>query len=73
MQLVFDIPDAKAQRAINAIAARHPIPQKADGTDEFTKAAWAKEYLRRLVVREVFAFERDRDGQATQMDDGIIA
>ncbi len=71
--ITFHIQDAKLARITTAIAAQHEIPKDDQGQPLFTQNAWAKEYLRRLVVREVFSYEREQDGKTVTMDDSIIS
>ena len=63
----FTIPDAKLIRVTNAIKGLHPK------SDAFTDNAWAKEYLRRLVVRDVLAWEKQVADSAIVPDDSIIS
>jgi hypothetical protein len=67
MQITFTIPDAKLPRVVAAIKGLHPKP------DGFTDSQWAKEYLRRLVVRDVLAWEKQVADSAITPDDGIIS
>jgi len=55
MQLTFDIPDAKAQRLIQAINALHPIHDEVD----MTPAQWAKEFMRRWMIGQVQRHEKN--------------
>lgn len=81
MQVIFNIPNDKVQRVVQAIIYFHPIPQiwNADTQEmenQFTPSEWAKEYLRRFVIDMVFQYERQiaRQEADTQIirDDGLI-
>ena len=79
-QINFTIPDAKLQRIVDAMKGLYPIPWIPDPQDpeteipEFTDNQWAKEALRRLVVRSVSRWETKvaKDAAAVSLDDGII-
>ena len=70
--ITFTIPEEKVDRVLDAIAGKHPIPiNKETGEPEFTKGQWAKEYIRRLIVRTVYAWEKDSAAGAVEKDDSI--
>ena len=70
-EITFTIPAEKLQRLVDAIVGLHPISTDAIGNPEFTPNQWAKEYHRRLMVREEFAFER-QVAQGTVVEDDTI-
>jgi len=59
----FTITDEKVQRVKNAIAGLYPIPLIEDPENpgkfipEFTKGQWAKEGVRRWLIRQVQRWE----------------
>lgn len=57
----FTIPDEKLQRVVDALKGLYPIPVTDDGSGnmipDFTDNQWAKEAVRRLVVRDVKRWE----------------
>jgi len=71
-EIKFTIPDEKLDRVINAIVGKHPIPE-VDGVPEYTKTQWAKEYIRRLLVRTVYSYERDNAASAINQEDDLIS
>jgi hypothetical protein len=74
----FNIPNDKLSRIVAAMVGRHPIPQIPDLNQpipddgepimipEFTKAQWAKEAVRRWVIREVWEWERQEAVRAAK-------
>jgi len=68
-EITFTIPNEKLSRVVDAINGLHPMPEE----EEMTPAQWTKEYLRRLVVREVQAWERRVADSAVHSDDSIIS
>ena len=81
-QITFTIPENKVQRVINAMKGLYPIPQINNGTEEtpnweneFTDGQWAKESVRRLVIREVKRYETKKayEQVAVELDDEIIS
>ena len=73
MQITFTIPDEKASRVVDAIAGEHPIPIDPDtGDPEFTPNQWAKEYVRRFIVRIEHAWRRSCAGNAELPDNNIV-
>ncbi len=71
--ITFTIPDAKLTRVTNAIKGLHPIPTDEDGVALFTPNQWAKEYHRRLIVREVLAWEKQSAAGGVSPDDSIVS
>jgi hypothetical protein len=76
-QITFTIPSDKIDRLVTAIATRHPIPTEKDDEGEdvpaFTAKEWTKEYVRRLLVREVRAYEREQAAHAVSADDDLVS
>lgn len=63
-QIVFNIPSDKLPRIIAAMVGFFPVPQVNTGTEEepvwepeFTNSQWAKESVRRWIVRQVQRWE----------------
>jgi hypothetical protein len=54
----FNIPDDKLPRIVAAMRGLYPVPLDAEGTPLFTDNQWAKEAIRRLVVRDVRRWEQ---------------
>jgi len=74
----FTVPADKIQDIINAMKGLYPIPTSiVDGgpVNDFTDSAWAKESIRRLVVRDVRRYKQREaiDNLNIVADDGIIA
>lgn len=67
--ITFTIPAAKLQRVLDAINALHPMPEELGMTPQ----QWTKEYYRRLIVREVKAYESRQAGNAIQADDSMVS
>jgi len=64
-RISFDITDEKLKKFETAMAGLYPIPSVNNGTEEepdmrpkFTDSQWAKECLRRWVVRQVARYEQ---------------
>ena len=65
LDVTITIPDAKKQRVIDAMKGLYAIPQINTGTvdnpaweNEFTDGQWAKESVRRWIVKQVLRYER---------------
>lgn len=56
MEVKFIIPNDKIQRVVNAMKGLYTIPTD-KGEPLFTDNEWAKEALRRIVVRDVRRYE----------------
>ena len=78
-KITLTIPEAKVQRIVNAMKGLYPIPQSTDKddntTNDFTDNAWAKEALRRLIVRDVQRWETKvaQDAAVVEPDDDIVS
>lgn len=72
MQIIFTVPDAKLQRIIDAFLAGY-IPEE-EAPQSYTPAQWAREYIRRYVVKRVYAHERRQAIEALEIleDDSLI-
>lgn len=64
-EITFTIPDAKLPRIIAAMNGFFPVPQTNTGTEEepvwepeFTDGQWAKEAVRRWIVKQVQRWEK---------------
>ena len=83
----FTIPEVKVQRVIDAMKGLYPIPQidnpkwvdPEDGSsapmiNEFTDSQWAKESVRRWIVKQVARFEKSEAIKNIKVpeDDSII-
>ena len=64
MKITFTIENGKAVRLKNALCGLFPVPQITDPKDddkmipEFTEAQWAKECVRRYLIKQVSRWER---------------
>lgn len=63
--ITFTIPNEKLLRITDALAGLYPIPQVNNGTEEepdmqpeFTNNQWAKESVRRWIVRQTARWEQ---------------
>jgi len=63
-EIKFTISSDNVQRIINAMKGLYPIPMVDEGTQEepdmhpeFTESEWAKEAVRRIVIRDVSRWE----------------
>lgn len=76
MQIVFDIPDEKFQRVIDAIKELFPIPKNGNDTPLYTDEEWVKEKLRRILVELVYQSElkvaRVTARELIEKDDSIV-
>lgn len=57
MQITFTISEAQKQRVIDAVKGIFPIPVDSTGEPLYTDGAWAKERVRRMVIRIVHTYE----------------
>lgn len=58
--VTFTIPNEYVAEFISMVSARHPVPvDPATQEPLFTPAQWAKEYFRRLMIREFRAWKND--------------
>jgi len=57
-QINFDVSTEKLPRIVKAMAGLYPIPKDKDDKSIFTEAQWAKEAIRRIVIREVKNWEQ---------------
>ena len=59
-QITFTIADAKIDRIKNALAGLYPIPMTDDipPVPQFTKTQWAKECVRRWIIKQVARWEQ---------------
>ncbi len=81
-KITLTIPDEKLQRVINATKWFHPIPQINTGTEEepvmeneFTDNQWAKESLKRYMIKQVRRFEINQAKEAVsiQADNELVS
>lgn len=72
MIITFDIPSAHVSRVVQAIKAAHPIPPEDEGS--FTDNQWAKEAVRRVIVRLVKRHEGSAADQVARdaVPDGVV-
>lgn len=63
VNITFTFPDDKVQRVIDAMKGLY---QKEEG---YTDSEWAKESIRRLVVREVYNYEMHKARQALNISE----
>ncbi len=73
----FDIPNEKVQRVANAMCGIFPIPiDEESGIPLFTKNQWAKEAIRRFVIKTVGRWEKkiaiDEARNNTPEDDDLL-
>lgn len=54
----FNVPNEKLSRIIAAMGGLYLIPTDAEGDPLYTAAEWAKEAVRRRVIRDVLRWER---------------
>lgn len=47
--ITITINDTKVQKLLDGITRVHPIPESSPGIPLFTKAQWAREYLKRKL------------------------
>jgi hypothetical protein len=80
LEITFTVPSAKKQRIVDAMKGLYPIPSvtnKETGLEEpeFTDNQWAKEAIRRLIVRDVSRWETKvaKEAAAVKKDDEIVA
>ncbi len=77
--ITFTIPGAKVQRVIDAMKRIYPITTTTDEegntTNDFTDNQWAKEAVRRLIIRTVGRYERKKAKEEANVpeDDEIIS
>ena len=79
MTISFTVPSEHVSRIVDAEKGLYPIPTTTDEegvtTNDFTDNQWAKESLRRLVVRDVRRWENKvaREAAGVESDDSIIS
>lgn len=79
-QIIFNIDNGKIQRIKDALAGLYPIPEIEDPENpgefipEFTKSQWAKECVRRWMIRQVARFEqkKNRDAVVYNEEDDLV-
>ncbi len=73
----FNVPNGKLPRIVAAMKGLYPIPVDAEGVPFFTAAEWAKEAVRRLIVRDVRRWELARRvaaiKESASLDDGLLS
>ncbi len=57
-QITFNIDDAKIPRIKDAMKGLFPIPEDSNGNPLFTETQWAKESVRRFIVKQVQRWEQ---------------
>jgi len=57
-EINFSVPADKLPRIMEAMEGVYPIPTDAEGVPLFTGGQWAKEAVRRFVIRTVLRWER---------------
>lgn len=73
-EIKFTIPDDKVQNFIKMVSERHPCPKNPDtGEPTFTPSQWAKEYFRRLFIREYRAWAGEAADHAVQEDAELVS
>lgn len=72
VELTYVIPTEKYPRIVNAIVGFHPVPEDDDGNPLFTRNQWAKEYIRRLIIRKVHAWERQQMQKQVESDTTLL-
>lgn len=72
MQIIFNIPDEKVQRVIDAVKGIFPVPVNLAGEPLFSDAAWAKERFRRMMIQTVHAYETKIAVDQIIKDDSLI-
>ena len=79
--IVFTIPNDKLDKIKDALKGLYPIPRINNGTEEepdmqpeFTDGQWAKECVRRWIVRQTARFEQREavDAIAYSEEDNLI-
>jgi len=58
--ITFTVPNEKVSRIVDAMEGLFPIPEDTEGNPLFTKNQWAKEAMRRWIVKQVYRYERDK-------------
>jgi hypothetical protein len=79
-QIIFNIEDTKIERIKNALVGLYPIPSIEDPENpgqfipEFTENQWAKESVRRWIVKQVARWEQKQamDAIAYNEEDDLI-
>lgn len=54
----FDIPSDKINQIVDAMSGLYPIPEDENDIPLFSRSAWAKEAVRRNVIRDVRRWQR---------------
>lgn len=72
LQICYTIPDNAKDEIIEMVSARHPCPTDSAGNKLFTPGQWAKEYYRRLMIREFFAYRRDKKAAEAVNDTSAV-
>ncbi len=77
MQLIFNIPDAKVPRIVEAINAVFPVPRDGNGNPLYTESQWAKKKIGRYIVNLVYQYElkkaREEAGASVEKDNELIS
>ena len=73
--ITLTIPDEKLQRIIDATKFFNPIPLDENEEPEFTDNQWAKEILRREIIRKVQRHEnyQAKKEVSIQADDNLVS
>ncbi len=81
-QIVFTIPSDKIGRVVTAMVSLYPVPlinlgddENPDWVPEFTDSAWAKEVVRRWIIKQVHRWETKvaKDAVSIDVDDDIAS
>jgi len=69
----IDVPNDKVQRVIDAMNRIYPIPKDIDDNPLFNETDWAKECVRRFIVRTVQRYEtlKSQKENTVSQDDTI--
>ena len=73
--ITFTIDNEKLPRVVAALKGLYRIPKDSEGTPLFTDSEWAKEAVRRLLVRIVFKWENKvaKDAVTVASEDDLIS
>jgi len=74
-QITFNVPADKVQRVIDMLKHYFPVPVDGAGDPQFTDQEWAKESIRRWLVKQVQRYERQQQiGQVSvDLDDDLLS
>jgi len=73
--ITFTISAANLSRVVAAMKGLYPIPEDENGDPEFTDNQWAKEAVRRLVIRDVSRWETKlaKDAASVDKEDSLLS